>query len=360
MALQPGSAAIDAGGVNSTCAATDQRGVSRPQGAGCDIGAYEVVQLVTFTPTPTATGTATETATPTPTPTGTATMTSTPTGSATFTPTPTGTITLTPTLTGSATFTRTPNGTITPTPTLTGSATFTATPTPTITLTPTRTGSATFTPTPTGTGTLTPTRTVTPTPTVTHTLVTKTFTSVDAHDGWILESSETSNKGSTLNATATTLRLGDDAARKQYRSLLSFDTSSLPDNATITNVTLKVKYQGITGGGNPVTTFQGIKVDIKKGFFGSTVSLVVGDFQAAGSKTYGPFKPALISGWYNIDLTAGKAYINKLSTASGLTQIRLYFKLDDNNNAIANYLGLYSGNAPAASRPQLIITYTVP
>ncbi|MBI5932062.1 MAG: hypothetical protein HY867_00025 [Chloroflexi bacterium] len=52
--------------------------------------------------------------------------------------------------------------------------------------------------------------------------------------------------------------------------------------------------------------------------------------------------------------------INKLATGSGLTQIRLRFKLDDNNNAVANYLSLYSGNAGAASRPQLVIGYTVP
>ena len=41
MALKDGSPAIDAGGVNQACAAVDQRGVTRPQGAGCDIGAYE-------------------------------------------------------------------------------------------------------------------------------------------------------------------------------------------------------------------------------------------------------------------------------------------------------------------------------
>ena len=40
IALLTGSPAIDAGNVE-TCAATDQRGVARPQGAGCDIGAYE-------------------------------------------------------------------------------------------------------------------------------------------------------------------------------------------------------------------------------------------------------------------------------------------------------------------------------
>ena len=36
----PGSLAIDAGN-NATCPATDQRGVTRPQGAACDVGAVE-------------------------------------------------------------------------------------------------------------------------------------------------------------------------------------------------------------------------------------------------------------------------------------------------------------------------------
>jgi CSLREA domain-containing protein len=50
--LNPGSLAIDAGD-NATCAATDQRGVARPQGAACDIGSYELdntaPSLVSFT-----------------------------------------------------------------------------------------------------------------------------------------------------------------------------------------------------------------------------------------------------------------------------------------------------------------------
>jgi hypothetical protein len=41
MALQPGSPAIDAGGAAS-CPATDARGVLRPAGLACDIGAFEV------------------------------------------------------------------------------------------------------------------------------------------------------------------------------------------------------------------------------------------------------------------------------------------------------------------------------
>lgn len=195
--------------------------------------------------------------------------------------------------------------------------------------------------------------------TVNDTAETITFRSTGAQDGWILESTETSGMGNAKNNTATTFRLGDDAAKKQYRGVLSFNTASLPDNAVITKVTLKLKKQGITGGGNPVNAFQGILVDIKKGMFG-TSALQPADFQTAAQKTYGPSKPVLTNGWYNINLTNGKAYINKLTTNGGLTQIRLRFKLDDNNNAIANYLSLFSGNAPLASRPQLIIEYNLP
>jgi len=187
----------------------------------------------------------------------------------------------------------------------------------------------------------------------------KALTAIASQDGWVLESSETSGVGSWLNSGATTFRLGDDVANKQYRGILSFKTSIISDTAVITSVTLKVRKQTIVGGGNPVTAFQGFMVDIKKGFFGTTV-LQTSDFQAAANKTYGPFMPTPSSGWYKINLTTGKAYINKLSTKSGLTQIRLRFKLDDNNNTIANYLSLYSGNATTANRPQLVIKYYVP
>jgi hypothetical protein len=120
-----------------------------------------------------------------------------------------------------------------------------------------------------------------------------------------------------------------------------------------------VKRQVIVGGGNPVTIFQGFMADVRKGMFG-TSALQLTDWKTAPNKTYGPFEPTLAGGWYSINLTSGKAYINKLAASSGLTQIRLRFKMDDDNNSVANYLSLYSGNAPAANRPQLIIEYYIP
>jgi hypothetical protein len=189
---------------------------------------------------------------------------------------------------------------------------------------------------------------------------TLTTRSVGAQDGWILESGENTNAGGSMDSATTTLRLGDDAARKQYRSILSFTTGAgLPDNAVITKVTLKVRMQGIVGGGDPVAIFQGFMLDIRRGVFGNA-NLQFTDWQATANKTTGPFMPTIGGGWYTFDLTSAKAYINKLATGGGLTQIRLRFKLDDNNNAITNYLSLYSGNAGAASRPALVLEYYVP
>lgn len=187
--------------------------------------------------------------------------------------------------------------------------------------------------------------------------------STGTQDGWILESSENSSVGGSINSAATTFVLGDDAAKKQYRSVLSFNTSTLPDNAVVTAVTLKFKYSGVAPAGtNPISLLQGIMVDLRTGFFGTSASLAAADFQAAASKTVGPFSPAKSGSWYTITLnSATYPYINKLATNGGLTQIRLRFKLDDNNNTIANTLSLLSGNTSVmADRPQLIISYTVP
>jgi hypothetical protein len=184
------------------------------------------------------------------------------------------------------------------------------------------------------------------------------LSSIAAHDGWVLEKGEKLNTGGTLNATSTIFRLGDDNLKKQYRSILSFKTSGLPDTAVITSVTLKIKQQSVTGRAT-FKMFQGLLVDIRRGTFG-TPALQLTDFRATANKTgIGPFTAPAVGGWYTFDLTTAKGYINKLATNSGLTQFRLRFKLDDNNNAIANYISFFSGNS-ATNKPRLIIQYYVP
>ena len=190
--------------------------------------------------------------------------------------------------------------------------------------------------------------------------VTTTFTSVAAQDGWVLESSETSNTGGSIDAAANTtsaLRVGDDNKNKQYKSVVSFDTSAIPDGATILSVTLRLR-RGTLSGTNPFTTHGTCWVDVQSGsgFSGST-ALQTGDFQAAATAVQAAsLSNAANNGdWSTGSLNAaGLAAINK----TGTTQLRVYFNLDDNNDNGNDYIGYYSGdNGTAANRPQLVVTY---
>jgi hypothetical protein len=187
--------------------------------------------------------------------------------------------------------------------------------------------------------------------------------SLSGQDGWVRESAETSNTGGSMNNTATTIRIGDDVARRQYRSILSFKTSGLPDNAVITSVRLKLKHSSISPTGtDPIHLLQGIFVDIRKGTFGTQPALQLIDFQAVANQKAGPFRPVLLGGWYTISLNSKTfASINKRATNGGLTQFRLRFKWDDNNDTVANLLSIASGNnASPTDKPVLIIGYYVP
>ena len=61
--------------------------------------------------------------------------------------------------------------------------------------------------------------------------------------------------------------------------------------------------------------------------------------------------------WYSTSFSSAVfQYIN----LRGITQLRLRFTKDDNDDGGADYLKFYSGNAIASYRPQLIIVYYVP
>jgi hypothetical protein len=108
--------------------------------------------------------------------------------------------------------------------------------------------------------------------------------------------------------------------------------------------------------------FGGLLVDIRRGIFGTTSALQLTDFQSTANTPLAGIGPFILSpegGWYTINLTSGKANINKLPASSGLTQFRLRFKLDDNNNATANTINFFSGDNNIY-KPVLIIQYYVP
>ncbi len=183
--------------------------------------------------------------------------------------------------------------------------------------------------------------------------------SVAAQDGWVLESGETTNKGGRANAGATTLRVGDDALNRQYRSILSFDTSSLPANAVITKATLRVILLG-KAGTSPFNTHKSLLVDLKTGFFGTTNALQRPDFQSLAT-----LKAAAIIGKTPVspsiyETVMSQTTLDSLNAAIGFTQMqmRLRFTRDDNNDFGADYLKFYSANSTIpGTQPVLIIEY---
>ncbi len=189
---------------------------------------------------------------------------------------------------------------------------------------------------------------------------TVTCNSVGAEDGYVQESSETSNVGGTVSATNSTssaLRIGDDNQDRQLKVFLSFDTSSLPDNATIVSVTLRM-MRGSLSGTSPFTTHGTCYVDIKGGTgFNNSTTLQKQDFEAAADATQVATMsaPASNGSWSEGALNAsGRNLVNK----TGKTQLRVYFSRDDNDDRGNDYMGFYSGeNSTAGNRPQLVIVY---
>jgi len=188
-------------------------------------------------------------------------------------------------------------------------------------------------------------------------IVTNNFRSQGANDGFVRESSETSKIGGYYNTNNTVFNIGDDAMNRQFKAVLSFDTSSLPDNAVITSVTVKIMKQN-TVGTNPFTTHKPLLIVIRKPYFGKAVTLAAHDFQALANKGAGPFVNKNVAGWYSANLrNTAYPFIN----TTGTTQLRLRFYLDDDNDHVAYYLRFYSGNYSYASyRPLLIVKYYLP
>jgi hypothetical protein len=65
----------------------------------------------------------------------------------------------------------------------------------------------------------------------------------------------------------------------------------------------------------------------------------------------------LTSSWYSAPFSdANLLLINK----AGVTQFRLFFDKDDNDDRGSDYMKFFTGNSIDANKPELIVTYSVP
>jgi len=186
-----------------------------------------------------------------------------------------------------------------------------------------------------------------------------TYKSAATQDGWVLESSENSGVGGSINSTNTSFTLGDNATNKQYRAILHFNTAGLPDNAVVSAVSLRIRLQGSITGTSPFLALGTLMVDIRKPYFGGGSGLGTADFAAVpGAAAVGSFSSQPVDSWYTGNLSGtANSHIN----LTGTTQFRLAFSIDDNNDFGTDTILFSSGNnGTASNKPELIIQYYVP
>lgn len=189
--------------------------------------------------------------------------------------------------------------------------------------------------------------------------VTVTLYSVASQDGRIWESGENTNVGgggvSAENLTSS-LRVGDTNVDEQYKNIVSFDTSSIPDGATITAATLRL-VRGTISGTSPFSTHGPCVADIVNGGFGGSTAFAFTDWEAAATANS---VVTLSSPAANGSASSGTLNASGLSAINktGTTQLRVYCTVGDNDDLGFDYIGFYPGEtATQANRPQLIVTY---
>ncbi len=253
----------------------------------------------------------------------------------------------------------TSTSTVLPTTSSTSTTTSTSSATTSTSSTTTSPPTTTSTSTMPATTTTSTTSSSTTSTTLAGTTATIVLRSIGAEDGSLGESAPGSGVGGSINATSTTMQVGDQANNAQSRVIASFDTSTIPAGASITSATLRFNRVGLSGA-NPFGTLGRLLADVQSGGFGGSTALQASDFQAAATAPASASlsNPATNGAWSTGALdAAGLAALNR----TGRTQVRLAFEVHDNANAISDRIQLATGEqADATLRPELDVTYSVP
>ncbi|PGA21558.1 poly(3-hydroxybutyrate) depolymerase [Priestia aryabhattai] len=168
------------------------------------------------------------------------------------------------------------------------------------------------------------------------------FSSLAAEDGFI-------GNLSADGMSSSIHKIGDKGMYNTdtYRTILSFDTSSLPDDASITDVSLKIYRKSSTG------NISSLKGDIKSGVFGTSSALEQIDYQASPSisAAFQMSVPSLDNGYTTIQLPSSLlGYMNR----NGKTQFRL--SSSGSADFLSDVVEIYGGDNPAYA-PTLTVSY---
>lgn len=172
---------------------------------------------------------------------------------------------------------------------------------------------------------------------------TVTFNSISLDDSYV--KAYANGTGLATGVTSGNIAIGRGSDGKYNRAILSFDTSSLPDNATITRAYIVVTYSSRSG--DPWANGNSLVIDVKNGYFGIASTIETSDWAYSPTASAVASIASFTSGTkQSTDFnSAGLSAINK----TGKTQLKLRFV---NNQSSTAYIFIKEG-----ANAKLYVTY---
>ena len=176
--------------------------------------------------------------------------------------------------------------------------------------------------------------------------VTVTFTNEDANDGYVKAAANGTAPAVGTLESSLGLAIGRGTDGKFNRSILSFDTSSIPDTATVLSAKVTVTYRSASGDPWSDPAGNTLVVNVNSGCI-DVCTIGTPDWGAAVTASAVAQLTPFTGGTQTSSLfsAAGLSAVNR----TGRTQLRLRFSA---NQAATNYLWI--GNAAGAT---LTVTY---
>ena len=188
--------------------------------------------------------------------------------------------------------------------------------------------------------------------------------SIAVDDGRVWAEQNVTWQGTGVNNTDddnAALRIGDFSDDYSLRFVLSFDTSSLPDDCTILSAKLKLTRGYADFALDPFVWGGGCHIDVNSPAIGDTNSLEASDWEAVSSAS----QVAQILADPGEDLPVestdfGAAGLNAISKTAK-TQLKVYLTEENYSNTnTTDVVCFYSGDYSVADwRPKLIIKYRI-
>jgi exo-beta-1,3-glucanase (GH17 family) len=184
----------------------------------------------------------------------------------------------------------------------------------------------------------------------------RVFTAEKGSGNWVLGCRNSTGSDCSPIESEETLLVGRDADGRHYRSFLVFDTASLPDDAVVTSVKLKIRTAGIMGP-NPLNNHQDLIVDICLPPAHTTPWMREAETVKTCVSNTAVLDETPTGGWYTADFSADAWQSINLT---GDTQFRLRIDRMVNQRGKRSYVRFRGADPGGPNSPVLVVRYYIP